>query len=218
MGVGPWNMTTEHGYKADEVISALQKEIRRGDSDGAVWWAHEANMSGLGAWIWRRLFIITSEDIGLAEPNAPAVIAGLYQASQVLLANQRKPETGKPTVFPILQILQAAWYLARCPKNREIADLCGVLDFAFQKRELRPIPDYCLDMHTARGRAMGRGAIQFEDQSEAGGRWCKDEIQVDGNRWRRAFYEQWRIPDSPSSREYKAVAPAAENASGLDPE
>ena len=215
---GPWSIRTTHGYHADEVISALQKTIRRGDSDGAVWWAHEANMSGLGAWTWRRLFIICSEDVGLAEPNAPAVINGLYQMSMVLLANQRKPEAGQKIVYPILQILQAAWYMARLPKNRELADLCGVLDFLHQKRELRPIPDEGLDMHTARGRAMGRGSVHFEDEGSEGGRWCENEIEIDGNRWRQAFYRLWKLPDDPSSRVYKVVEPAPENPSRWTPE
>lgn len=218
MGSGPWNMKTIHGYAADQAVSALQKEIRRADSDGAVWWAHELNMSGLGAWVWRRLFIITSEDIGLAEPDAPAVMNGLYQMSQVLLANQRKPEQGKPTVYPILQVLQAAWYLSRCPKNREVADLCGVLDFKHQMRDLRPIPDVALDQHTAAGRAMGRGALHFEDQTEAGGRWCKDEVEVDNNRWRKLFYSLWKVPNDPASRSYGVLDPVAQSQSDRPPE
>jgi hypothetical protein len=46
-----------HGYPADEAFSAIQKCIRRGQSDEALFWTTEANVSGLGAWVWRRLFV-----------------------------------------------------------------------------------------------------------------------------------------------------------------
>lgn len=208
MGAGPWNLQTEHGYMLDQVVSALQKSIRRGDSDGALWWAYELNVSGFGGWAWRRVMIIASEDVGLAEPNAPAVIAGLWTASQVLLANQRKPVPPAKVQHPWLQLLHAVWFLARSRKNRELADLCGVLELRVQRREFPPVPDVALDGHTAAGRAAGRGSVHFEDESPEGARWCHDEIEIDGNRYRKEFYRLWQVPDDPSSRTYKAIDPA----------
>ncbi len=198
-------MTTEHGYRLDEVVSALQKTIRRGDADAAVFWAAELNITGYGAWAWRRIFIITSEDVGLADPNAPAVIAGLWTMSQVVLANQKKAIPPQKVVHPELFLLQAAWFLARSPKNRELADLATLLDLRFQRRQLLEIPDVGLDKHTARGRAMGRGAAHFEDDSPSGGRWVANEVEIDGNRWKRMFYEEWVPPKDPASRSYKVV-------------
>jgi replication-associated recombination protein RarA len=208
MGAGPWNMVTRDGYRCDEVVSSLQKAIRRGDADSALTWAHQLNVSGYGAWAWKRIFIIVSEDIGLAEPSAPAVIAGLWTASQVLLANQRKPAPGEKASHPWLPLLQATWYLARCPKNRELADLCSVLEFRVQRGDLREIEDVAKDGHTAAGRAMGRGSVHFEDETPDGGRWCLDEIEIDGNRYRKEFYALWQVPDDPSSRVYRAIDPA----------
>jgi hypothetical protein len=203
-------MVTRDGYRCDEVVSALQKSIRRGDADAALTWVHQLNVSGFGAWAWRRLFIIVSEDIGLAEPTAPAVVAGLWTASQVLLANQRKPAPGEKVQYPWLEVLQATAYLARCPKNRELADLCSVLEFRIQRGELPEIPDVAKDGHTAAGRAMGRGSVHFEDETPAGGRWCADEIEIDGNRYRKEFYRLWQVPADPSSRVYRAIDPAPE--------
>src|SRR4051794_27287481 len=98
MGFGPWNTTTKHGYPLDEVVSALQKCIRRCDTDAAMHWVNEMNESGYGAYAWRRLALITSEDVGLAVPEAPAVVAGLWHLSQMLLASQPKPEKGMLTI------------------------------------------------------------------------------------------------------------------------
>jgi MgsA AAA+ ATPase C terminal len=199
MAVGPWNMRTINGYAADECISALQKTIRRCDTDGAVYWSHELNMSGLGGWAWRRLMIICCEDIGLAEPGAPAVIAGLWAMSEVLRANQKKPEAGQKILYPPLQLQQATWHLARARKNREIADMLTLFEVRQQRNELMPMPDFALDKHSARGRAMGRDARHFEDRSPAGARWIENAAEVDGDRWQERFYAEW-TPPPPGSR------------------
>jgi replication-associated recombination protein RarA len=194
MAMGPWAIKTLNGYHADEVISALQKAIRRGDADGAVFWVHEANLSGLGGWAWRRLFTITSEDVGLADPGAPAVIAGLWTMSQVLLANQKKPTPPAKVVYPQLQILQATWYLAFAPKNRELADMATLFQVRAQRHQILEIPDVALDKHTARGRAMGRDAIHFETDTPLGARWVEHEVEIDGNRWKQMFLSEWTPP------------------------
>jgi replication-associated recombination protein RarA len=216
VAVGPWNLTTLNGYRADEVVSALQKAVRRGDCDGAVYWAHEMNLSGLGAWAWRRLLIITSEDIGLAEPNAPAVVAGLWTLSQVLLAHQEKPAAGEKVQHPWLQLLQATWYLARCAKNRELADMTTLFEIRAQRHQFLEVPDIALDMHTRRGRAMGRGARHFEDDSPQGARWVANEVEIDHNVWKTRFYEEWVPPTDPASRSYKVVDPVPEDPATLD--
>lgn len=40
------NFRTKNDYPADEVISALQKDIRRGNVEQAAFWAHELCVSG----------------------------------------------------------------------------------------------------------------------------------------------------------------------------
>jgi replication-associated recombination protein RarA len=202
-------MTSKHGYKLDEVVSALQKSTRRGDSDGALFWAWELNVSGYGAWAWRRLFTICSEDVGLAEPTAPAVISGLWTMSEVLRANQPKPAPGEKAQFPPLQLLQAAWYLARSAHNREIPDCLDVLHVRSQRGQALAMPAWALDKHTGRGRAMGRGSRHFEDESPAGGRHIANAVEVDGNVWNRRFHEEWVPPDEPRAKD--PAPPSAED-------
>jgi len=187
-------MKTVNGFALDEVVSALQKSIRRGDADVAPFWAHELNMSGYGAYAWRRLALICAEDVGLAVPGAPAVIAGLWTLSQTLLAAQPKPVPPAKLVYPKLQILQAAWYLARLPKNRELADMLTLFDVRQQRRDFPEIPLHSLDKHTRRGRAMGRDAIQFETDTPDGARWVANEVEVDENVWKQRFYAEWTPP------------------------
>lgn len=64
------DIVTPSGHPGDEVISALQKFIRRGETELAVRAAYELYLTGeeLTAYLWRRLLVISAEDVGLGEP------------------------------------------------------------------------------------------------------------------------------------------------------
>jgi replication-associated recombination protein RarA len=142
------------------------------------------------------------EDVGLAEPNAPAVVAGLWQMSEVLRAKGPTREPGAKTIYPWLQLEQAAWYLARLPKNRELADADTLIALQRKRGETREIPAYARDKHTASGRAMGKGIYHFDGGTGAEfGRFIENAVEVDGDQWRARFYQAWTAPADRSSRE-----------------
>jgi replication-associated recombination protein RarA len=79
--------TKRGGYFKDQVISAVQKAIRRSDEDLAAFWTSELDLNGNGNESWNRLkvgrfFVIfessvqimTVEDIGIAQPEAVITI------------------------------------------------------------------------------------------------------------------------------------------------
>src|SRR6478752_6344808 len=67
-------------YSCEEVTSALQKCIRRGLEEDALFWATELDLSGFGEYVWKRLKIIASEDIGLEENSLAAIaVRALYE-------------------------------------------------------------------------------------------------------------------------------------------
>ncbi len=77
----PWTrVQTRHGFAADEVISALQKEIRRGQAENAALLAYEmmTTSAELEAKMWQRLLVISVEDIGWGDVQAPNLV---YQAA-----------------------------------------------------------------------------------------------------------------------------------------
>jgi replication-associated recombination protein RarA len=194
MPVGPWAMKTVSGYPADEVISSIQKCIRRGMSDDALFFVTEANASGLGAWVWRRLMITASEDVGMADPQAAVVVNSLYQISLVLLAHAKTvKKAGEKTLWPSLMLLEAAWYLSRAPKSRELAAAECTLIITRHHGELVPVRDWARDQHTASGRAMGRGGLHFGDPSfgKDGGAWIENHVEIDGDAWSKRFYTVW---------------------------
>lgn len=64
-----------------DTISAFIKSIRGSDPDAALYWLTRMVKAGEAPnFIWRRLLISASEDIGLADPNAITVITSLAAA------------------------------------------------------------------------------------------------------------------------------------------
>jgi replication-associated recombination protein RarA len=146
----PRRTMTTHGYAIDEVKSALQKAIRRGQEEETMFWAREMAESGMSWSLWQRLKVIAVEDCAEMQPLV-----------FVALCAQCAGKSREPTLFAV----KAALELARCEKDRTADDyVCWIADkLEIDKDEsvLPGVPDEALDMHTKRGRKMGRGASEF---------------------------------------------------------
>jgi|SRR6516165_517004 len=145
---------TERGYDFGEVASALQKSIRRGSEDEALYWAAELDRSGYSDYCWRRLLVICSEDVGLAEPHLPATIRALYD--NYVEFKRKEKEGGKSSWRMFL--VHAVLLLARAKKSR-IVDHAKMVQW--DNLEVRDIPDVALDKHTLAGKRKGRGWEHF---------------------------------------------------------
>ena len=78
----PWSkIVTKNGYAGDEVISALQKSIRRAKEEDACMFAYEMYISSpqLLEKMWRRLLTISVEDIGMGNVEAAGQIKTLNE-------------------------------------------------------------------------------------------------------------------------------------------
>lgn len=169
----PWTrVRTCHDFAADEVISALQKEIRRGNTENAALLAWEmlntsAEMEEL---LWSRLQVISVEDIGFGAVQAPLLIETLYQM------HLRLP---RPRGDRYLFAIHAVRFLCGCQKDRSSDELLNWISRAVAGG-LRPqIPDHALDIHTRRGQQLGRGMQHFLQEGaqvaprlpDSDGRW-----------------------------------------------
>lgn len=154
----PWvNVRTRHDFPADEVISALQKEIRRGNVENAVLLAYEmfTTSAELEAKLWTRLVVISVEDVGLGDRNLPILIKTLYDMAQFFDRAAFPPDRG-------LFAIHAVRLLATSPKDRSSDEMYNWVRMSVEEQGLRPvIPDYAIDMHTARGQALGRDVNHF---------------------------------------------------------
>jgi replication-associated recombination protein RarA len=140
---------------ADEIISSLQKEIRRGNTENACLVAYEMLVTSaeLEAYLWKRLLVISVEDVGFGDPQAPVLVHTLFQMHNVYDRGE-----GDRLLFAI----QAVRYLCACRKDRSTDEMVNWMKAAVEEQGLRPrIPDYALDMHTARGQELGRDLHHF---------------------------------------------------------
>ncbi len=163
-----------NNYKLDEVVSALQKSIRRGDELMATYWASELNESGFWKYCFRRLQVICGEDLGMGNPEAIILVSSTFSS---LLAQDK--------VKKIVQVDNnilgfIVCYLARSPKSRHVDNIGGVLLKRKEKGWKPEIPEIALDSHTERGRAMGKDDSDFfrEGSRIENKKWVEGEEEI----------------------------------------
>jgi len=143
--------TTKRGYPLDEVVSALIKSLRRGLEQEALFWGQEIEESGYYRYIWKRLLIFATEDVGLVDPDVIVRINSLAQSYEFIRKNQKK---GIPVEGDLLAM--AVLYLARAPKNREVDEFKNHIENRKREGWQPEVPDFALDVHTRRGRFAGK--------------------------------------------------------------
>lgn len=174
--------TTKRGYNFYEVLSALQKAIRRGNTRLACYWAAELYESRFGPHVWNRLLVISAEDCwGTVTQHIEALrqeVKALESADKQV--NKYKDGSkGKP--LNVLFVLKATYLLATACKNRDVDNFyCLVYQpAAIPEKELladleaskdlkEPIPPEALDKHTVEGKkrlqALGWSEKQMTEQ------------------------------------------------------
>ncbi len=156
----PWQRTTtENGFPADEVISALQKCIRRGLTENAVLlgWEMFITSPELEAKMWARLQVISVEDVGFGNPQAPVLIDTLFRMHERI---------DRPQHDRFLFAAHAIRALAMSEKDRTTDDMVNWAKHSVASGERMPeIPDFAIDMHTQRGEEMGRDYLYFMEEA-----------------------------------------------------
>jgi putative ATPase len=108
-----------------DAISAFIKSLRGSDPDAALYWLARMVYAGEDPrFIFRRLLILASEDVGLADPNAVAIVSACAESfDRVGMPEGRYP------------LAQATLYLATAPKSNSIMGFFDALATIEQERE-----------------------------------------------------------------------------------
>lgn len=152
---------TVRGYDFFEVSSAMQKAIRRADAAVAGYFALELWTSGYRDYVWKRLFTISAEDCyGVITKE----IEALWQGHELVNNGSKEP---KGRIF----VSKAVILLCECRKCRDADHLQNfiydklLIDADEWLEDVRqnpiPIPSYTFDVHTRRGKKMGRTKEEF---------------------------------------------------------
>jgi len=149
-------MRTKNGYQMFELLSALQKEIRRGKEEEAMYWALELIEGGFWAHCFNRLLVIAHEDIGLGDQQAFLVATSAIRQAREWYEQDKK--------HYILALANAILIMCRARKSREADNFQAVIRGKRMSGLKLEIPDYALDGHTYRGKGLGRGLEYFLDE------------------------------------------------------
>lgn len=156
------------------LLSALQKSIRGSDEQAAIYYLARLIVAGEDMRVvLRRLAVIASEDIGLADPNA------MVQAAAAAEVFER---IGMPEGR--YSLAQCVVYLATAPKSNSLHDgIAAALDFA-EKHGSIPPPMHILNAPTRLMKDMGMHEGYVYDHnapdSFSGQEFFPDKIAADG--------------------------------------
>ena len=153
MAYNEWAKTIK-GYDMFEASSAFQKAIRRCDEPQALFWMAEFYDSGKAEYLWKRMMVIVAEDIGLAEPSLHTHLRELYLSYQWMLEKNDKKKSER------LFLTQAVLMLVRSRKSRLVDWALNVAWDAHHETHME-IPDYAIDIHSRRGKQMGKTINNF---------------------------------------------------------
>lgn len=129
-----------------DTVSAFIKSLRGSDPDAAMYWLARMVYAGEEpAFIFRRMLIFASEDVGQADPQALSIVASAADAfDRVGLPEGR------------FHLAHAALYLATAPKSNSVFAFFDALSVIEQERE-QEVPTHLRDA-SRDGEGFGHGA------------------------------------------------------------
>jgi putative ATPase len=130
-----------------DVISAFIKSVRGSDADAALHYLARMIEAGEDPrFIARRLVILASEDVGLADPTALTTAVAAAQAVQLI---------GMPEAR--LNLAQATVALALAPKSNAVIKAIDAASADVRAGKIGPVPSHLRDAHYAGSKKLGHG-------------------------------------------------------------
>ena len=128
-------------------ISALIKSVRGSDADAGLYWMARMLEAGEDPrFLARRMIILASEDIGMADPQALLVAEAAARAVE---------HVGLPEAA--LNLAAAVIYLARAPKSNAVVVALGRAQADVRSALQQEVPQHLRDAHYRGAGALGHG-------------------------------------------------------------
>ena len=158
-----------------DTISAFIKSVRGSNPDAALYWMTKMLMAGEDPrFVLRRLIVLASEDIGLADPNAMVVVNAAAQNFEYI----GMPEGWYP-------IAEATIYLATAPKSNSVGAFWEVQE-EIRKNGAGGVPFHLMDANRD-GQGFGHGeGYQYPHNFE--GHWVEQQYLPDGLEGRQFYH------------------------------
>ena len=161
-------------------VSALIKSVRGSDPDAALYWLVTLLESGESArFLARRLVVLASEDVGLADPLGLLVAEAAARAVELV---------GLPEAR--LTLAHATVHLALAPKSNSVTRALEAVTNAVRAGGLVEVPDHLRDAHYRGAREIGFGTnYRYPHDAD------------------RGWVDQQYLPDSHVGEEYFVPSP-----------
>jgi len=158
-----------------DVISAFIKSVRGSDPDAALFWLAKMIYAGEDPrFIFRRMLILASEDVGLADPNAVGVVVNCAASYDYV----GMPEGRYP-------LSQACLYLATAPKSNSTMALFDAIKCVEEEDKADDIPNALRDSNRDdEGFGHGAGYLYPHSYRE---HWVNQQYLPD-NLYGKVFY------------------------------
>ncbi len=152
-----------------DVVSAFIKSMRGSDPDASLYWLHTMLEAGEDPkFVARRMIILASEDVGLADPDALAVAVDAFRALEVI---------GLPEAAFALS--QATVYLATAPKSNSMKDAISRAHEAIEATPSAQVPPHLRSAVHAGQKALGDG-VGYDYPHDTAGKIVAQQYLPDG--------------------------------------
>ena len=142
-----------------DAASALIKSMRGSDPDASLYWLARMLEAGEDPrFIARRIAILASEDVGLADPGAITVAASAFAITERI---------GMPECQ--LTLAQAVIYMACAPKSNSVTTAIGAASKDVREGRTIPVPKHLRDGHYAGAEVLGHGKDYKYPHNHPGG-------------------------------------------------
>jgi putative ATPase len=174
--------TTKYDRTGDEhyhYASAFIKSLRGSDVDAALYWATAMISGGEDPnFLFRRLLIFCSEDIGMADPSIISTINALHDSYH---------KTGMPEGWYFIS--HAVIFCALAPKSNSTAAIFSILS-ELEKNGIKPVPEHLKDKTASALKARYTGSTNHAKEylypHEYANHWVEQQYLPDsykGKQW-----------------------------------
>jgi putative ATPase len=151
-----------------DVLSAFIKSLRGSDVDASLYWLARMITAGEDArLIARRMVILASEDVGMADPNGLVFPDAAARAVEFV---------GMPEAQ--LNLAHAAIYLASAPKSNSVISAIGAAMQDVRDRPAGAVPSHLRDSHYPGAAKLGHGDGYVYPHDEPDG-WVEQQYRPD---------------------------------------
>ncbi len=162
---------TRAGLPLEKAVTSLWTFIQEGEMEKAIDIAYDMYRTStfILERLWKELFRIAVNIVGMAEPYALDYVYNLYR-----ICYDSEPYAPESGGMMALTFIHAIRYLCTCGHDSSVCDSLYEVKSAFDNGETAHVPVFAYDHHNHEGRKLGHNPLDF--LNEDGGSYVSNEV------------------------------------------